>query len=105
MYSKVNQLYIHMDPLFFGFPSNLGHHRVLTEFPVLYSSCSLVINKRGNTLYRKNDEDLQKSVRALRASIIQEHAGHIPKWKVLLLFMEAIHPNLNVNRLGESISG
>ena len=27
LYSKVNQLYIYMYPLFFGFPSHLGHHR------------------------------------------------------------------------------
>ena len=109
MYSKVNQLYIHMDPLFFGFPSNSGHHRVLIEFPVLYSSFSLVINKRGNTLYRKNYEDLQKSVRALRARNVRatSPSGRYCSclWKVLLLFMEAIRPNLNVNKLGESVSG
>ena len=72
---------------------------------MLYSGFSLVINERGNILYRKNDEELQKSVHALRASIIQEREGHIPKRKVLLLFMEAICPNLNVSKLGESISG
>ena len=101
----MNQLYIYKDPLFFLFPSSLGHHRVLSRVPCAVSSFSLVINKRGNILYRKNDEDLQKSVCALRASIIQEHVGHIPKRKVLLLFMEAIRPNVNVNKLGESISG
>ena len=30
LYSKVNQLYVHIYPLFFGFPSHLGHHRSLS---------------------------------------------------------------------------
>ena len=30
LYSKVNQLYVYIYPLFFGFPSHLGHHRVLS---------------------------------------------------------------------------
>ena len=29
LYSKVNQLYVYTYPLFFGFPSHLGHHRAL----------------------------------------------------------------------------
>ena len=37
LYNKVNQLYVYIYPLFFGFPSPLGHHRAL-EFPVLYGS-------------------------------------------------------------------
>ena len=32
-YSKVNQLYVHIYPLLFGFPSHLGHHRVLSRVP------------------------------------------------------------------------
>ena len=32
-YSKVNQPYIYISPLFFGFPSHLGHHRSLTRVP------------------------------------------------------------------------
>ena len=30
---KVNQLYVCIYPLFFGFPSNLGHHRALSIVP------------------------------------------------------------------------
>ena len=37
MYSKVNQLYVYLNPLFFGFPSHLEH---LIEFPVLYTVSS-----------------------------------------------------------------
>ena len=41
LYSKVNQLYIYIYPLFFGFPFHLGHYRTLSsvlwvEFPVLW---------------------------------------------------------------------
>ena len=35
-YNKMNQLYIYVYPLFFGFSYHLGHHGAL-EFPVLYS--------------------------------------------------------------------
>ena len=31
LYSKVNQLYVYIYPLFFGFPSHLGHHRALSR--------------------------------------------------------------------------
>jgi len=43
LYSKVNQLCIYIYPLFFGFPSHLGHQRALSGVPVLYSRFSLVI--------------------------------------------------------------
>ena len=33
LYSKVNQLYVFIYPLFFGFPSHLGHHRALSRVP------------------------------------------------------------------------
>ena len=33
LYSKVNQLYVYIYPLFFGFPSHLGHHRSLSRVP------------------------------------------------------------------------
>ena len=33
LYSKVNQLYVYIHPLFFGFPSHLGHHRALSRVP------------------------------------------------------------------------
>ena len=42
-YSQVNQLYIHMYCLCFGFPSHLGHHRALRRAPWLYSRFSLVV--------------------------------------------------------------
>ena len=32
-YSNVNQLYVYMYPLFFGFPYHLHHHRVLSRVP------------------------------------------------------------------------
>ena len=40
----MNQLYVYIYPLFFGFPSHLGHHRAGVELPVLYSGLSLVQN-------------------------------------------------------------
>ena len=33
LYSKGNQLYVHIHPLFSGFPSHLGHHRALSRAP------------------------------------------------------------------------
>ena len=30
-YSKINQLYVYIYPLVFGFPSDLGHHRALSR--------------------------------------------------------------------------
>ena len=33
LYSKVNQLYVYLYPLIFGFPSYLGHHRALSRVP------------------------------------------------------------------------
>ena len=33
LYSRVNQLYVDIHPLFFGFPSHLGHHRALSRIP------------------------------------------------------------------------
>ena len=31
--AKVNQQYVHIHPLFFGFPSHLGHHRAASGVP------------------------------------------------------------------------
>ena len=42
LYSKVNQLYIYIQPLIFVFASYLGQHRALSLVPVLYSRFSLV---------------------------------------------------------------
>ena len=42
LYSKVNQPYIYIYPLFFGFPSRLSHTQFGVEFPVLYITFSLV---------------------------------------------------------------
>ena len=33
LFSKVNQLYVYLCPLSFGFPSHLGHHRALSGVP------------------------------------------------------------------------
>ena len=33
LYNKVNQLYVYIYPFFLGFPSHLGHHRVLSRVP------------------------------------------------------------------------
>ena len=33
LYSKVNQLYVYIYPLFFRFPSHLVHHRSLNRVP------------------------------------------------------------------------
>ena len=44
LYSNVSQLYIHIYPLCFAFPSQLSHHKAMSRFPVLYSfRFSLVI--------------------------------------------------------------
>ena len=32
-YSKVDQSHVYIHPLFFGFPSHLGHHRTLSRVP------------------------------------------------------------------------
>ena len=42
--AKYIYIYIYLSPLFFGFPSHLGHHRALSRvFPELYSQFSLII--------------------------------------------------------------
>ena len=33
LYSKVNQLYVYIYPLFFKIPVHLGHHRALNRVP------------------------------------------------------------------------
>ena len=33
LYSKVSQPYVYIYPFFFGFPSHLDHHRVLSRVP------------------------------------------------------------------------
>ena len=33
LYSEVNQLYVYIYPLLFGFPSHLGHHRAFSRVP------------------------------------------------------------------------
>ena len=33
LYSEVNQLYLYIHPLFFRFPSHLGHHSALSRVP------------------------------------------------------------------------
>ena len=43
LYSKVNQLYIYIYPLFFEFPSQLGHHRALCIVPCMIQRFSLFI--------------------------------------------------------------
>ena len=43
LYSQVNQLYVHLYSLIWGFPSHLGHHTALRRVPVLCSRFSLVI--------------------------------------------------------------
>ena len=40
LYGKVNQLYLYIDPLFFGFPSHLDHYRALIRVPLYYTVCS-----------------------------------------------------------------
>ena len=39
----MNQLYVYILPLVYGFPSHLSHHRALSRFPELHSRFSLVI--------------------------------------------------------------
>ena len=38
LYSKVNSLYMYMYALFYSLYFNVGHYRVLIEFPVLYTT-------------------------------------------------------------------
>ena len=37
LYKKVSPSYVYIYPLLFGFPSHLGYHRALVEFPELDS--------------------------------------------------------------------
>ena len=47
-YSRVNQLYVYICPLFFGFPSQSGDHRALSRVPcVLYSRFSAAYFKHS----------------------------------------------------------
>ena len=38
LYRKVNQLYVYIYPLFFEFPSHLGHQRALSRVPCAIQS-------------------------------------------------------------------
>ena len=51
MYSKVNQLYIYIYPLFFGFLSHLGHHRALSRVPCAIPSHYLPILYIASIVY------------------------------------------------------
>ena len=33
LYGEVTQVYVYINPLFYGFPSHLGHHRALSRVP------------------------------------------------------------------------
>ena len=56
LYSEVNQLYVYIYPLFFGFPSHLGHHRALSRVPralqqvlisyLFYTYCCTYVNPK-----------------------------------------------------------
>ena len=41
-YTAVKQLHVYIYPLFFGFPSHLGHQKHWVKFPVLYSRFSVI---------------------------------------------------------------
>ena len=43
LYSKLNKLYVYIYPLFFAFPSHLGHHRALSSMCHTVGSHSLSI--------------------------------------------------------------
>ena len=43
---------MYMYHLFSGFPSHLGHHRVLSRVPSVYSRFSLVIYFTTDTMYK-----------------------------------------------------
>ena len=51
LYSKVNQLYIYIHPLFFRFFPHIGHYRVLIESPVLHSRFLVVICFTYSSVY------------------------------------------------------
>ena len=50
--SKANQLYLHVYPLFFGFPYHLGHHRALSRVPCAESNKDFFF-PRGNEALSK----------------------------------------------------
>ena len=62
LYFKVNQLYVYIYPLFFGFPSHLG-----VEFPVLHTKSSLVICSLH-------------SVNSVYMSIPSHNSSHLLAW-------------------------
>ena len=47
LYSKMNQLYVSVYALCFGFPSHLGHHRGLSRVPVLSHGFYIDHNREG----------------------------------------------------------
>ena len=42
LHRKVNQLYVYIHPLFFGFPSHLDHHRVLSRISCAIQSVLII---------------------------------------------------------------
>ena len=51
LYSKVSQSYIHIYPLFWGFPSHLGHYRALSRVSCVTQQ--LLISSLFYTLYQQ----------------------------------------------------
>ena len=55
LYSKMNQLYINIYPLFPTFFSHVGHYRVLSRVPCRYSRSLAVMYFLYSSVYRTHD--------------------------------------------------
>ena len=60
LYSKMNQLYVSVYALCFGFPSHLGHHRGLSRVPVLSRGFYIDHNREGLAIKGKVSEGRQR---------------------------------------------
>ena len=74
--SKVNQLFIHIDPLFFGFLSHLGHHRVLSRVPCAIQQVILsYLFYTQLCIYVEQETAAQSSILAQRIPWTEEAGG------------------------------
>ena len=85
MYSKVNQLYVYIYPLFFGFPSHLGHQRALCRVP-----CAILQVLVSYLFYTQYQQCIYVNPN------LSIHSPHLPPWYPYVFFCLFVYFNRNL---------
>ena len=89
LYREVNQLYVYIQPLFFGWPSHLGHHRASE----IHSRCSLVISLMCAKLLQSCLVLCNPMNRSLPGSSVHRILqARIPEWVIGHALRQGIFP-------------